>query len=211
MDRPTPPWPAVNAHVDVRPAGSAAWLASRVEDHAGDAVVVAAPSAPGVGILPSAPGEGVTLRWRHPRGVVRRDGRLAAGERPSRVPLWRVEPTGAARLVQRRRYARAAVMLPVQALLRDTSWPLTCLDVAEGGMRCSCPGEAPLAPDERLALAFAVDGAGLEIPAEVVWVAPASTGEATTVAFRFPTLSPRDADRLRRFVFRVERQRVRLP
>ncbi|RJK92797.1 PilZ domain-containing protein [Vallicoccus soli] len=88
----------------------------------------------GRGSATARPGGAVVVRWTAARGLHEVPGVLTAvGQR------WRVRPTGPAGLVQRRRYARAAVQAPVAVVPVGGEdrrvvggW---LVDLGEGGVR----------------------------------------------------------------------------
>jgi len=198
------PWPEVNERVEIFASGWGSWLASRVEDRRGDRLTVAVPrGADGLRPLP-APAEAVALRWTNPRGIGMVEARVGRVTRAGIVPAWELVGRGEPVVFQRRRYARVPVVMRgrVTGLGRRSTWAVTILDLAEGGIRCLASPSAPFDPAEPVRLAFEVDGAPFIARARVVrWeLAPGGF----LVAFRFDELPRGEADRLRRFVFRQE-------
>lgn len=200
------PWPEVNQRVEIFGSAWGAWLTSRVEDRGGDRLTVAVPRDPDAPTPRpvAAPAEAVALRWNNPRGIGMVEARLARVTRAGIVPAWELVAAGEPVVFQRRRYARVPVVMRgrVTGLGRRSTWAVTILDLAEGGIRCLAPSSAPFDPAEPVRLAFDVDGAPFTTRARVVrWeLAPGGV----LVAFRFDELPRGEADRLRRFVFRQE-------
>ena len=198
------PWPEVNQRIEVFGSAWGAWLASRVEDRRADRLTVAVPQSPDPLRPMAAPADAVALRWTNPRGVGMVEARIGRVTRAGIVPAWELVARGGPVVFQRRRYARVPVVMVgrVTGLGRRTTWAVTILDVAEGGIRCLAPAAAPFDPAEPVRLTFDVDGAVVTTPAQVVRWGLAPGG--VIIAFRFDELPRSEADRLRRFVFRQE-------
>jgi|GEM_PF-2934423 len=197
-------WPDVNERIEIFGSGWGSWLASRVEDRRGDRLTVAAPQGPD-GLRPlAAPAEAVALRWTNPRGIGMVEGRVGGVTRAGIVPAWELVARSEPLVFQRRRYARVPVVMRgrVTGLGRRSTWAVTILDVAEGGIRCLASPSVPFDPAEPVRLAFEVEGAPFSARAQVVRFELAPGG--VLVAFRFDELPRGEADRLRRFVFRQE-------
>jgi hypothetical protein len=198
------PWPEINQRIEIFASGWGAWLASRVEDRRADRLTVAVPQSAD-GLRPMAtPAEAVALRWTNPRGIGMVEAGVGRVTRAGIVPAWELVARGEPVVFQRRRFARVPVVLrgSVTGLHRRAPWPVTILDVAEGGVRCLASPSAPFDPAEPVRLAFDVDGAPFTARAQVVRFELAPGG--VVVAFRFDELPRNEADRLRRFVFRQE-------
>lgn len=199
-------WPKINRRVEVRHEAWSGWLPSRVEDVDGRHVVIAAPSAVGLERLDAEAGDPVTLRWNEDRGLGYLEAWLVALH-DGRFLRWHLNAYGEPQLVQRRHFVRAAVMLPVVAEADGDMWPLTTIDLAEGGMRCVGGSDTAWRRAREVELRFDVDGTQLRTGARVAWSGRTLAGH--TVAFRFTDLTARHADELRRFVFRTQSRRAR--
>lgn len=227
----------VNALVEVRLGDSRHWLPSRVEDVDvdGDRVVLAAPlqPAPGPGTGPGTGGvssivrprlgERLSVRWRASRGIGTLNGHVVHAT-VGQLPSWTVAVDGDPVVIQRRRFVRVPVTLPVLAVVpgevgvAEQRWLLTTVDLAEGGMRCLAPDpveeiDGPSWPAEGdVELHFAIAGTRFVVPARIVWSSPAVRGRVypLSIAFKFVGLPRRWADQLRRFVFSQEARQGQL-
>ena len=121
-------------------------------------------------------------------------------------PSWTLRPTGPAERSQRRKSVRGRVELPIVmpwagGLLRGLT-----VDLSEGGMKALVDGWG-LPPESGTPAVVTLqleDGVVLDLNAEVVW--HASRGQNWLLALRFLGVEERDADTLRRRVFRALRE-----
>jgi PilZ domain/Flagellar protein YcgR len=197
MERRPGPWPKINQRVEAQ-TGTAGWFPTRIEDREGRGIVIAAPSGTRGEPVRVAVGDPVALRWADWRGLGRLDANvIGLVRRP--LGLWLLEAVDAPAQIQRRRFARVPLMMPVR-VAGSRAGLLFSVNVAEGGMLCAAPGQSSFEPGESLTVKFSVDGGPVEAAASVVRSQPASGG--AMVAFAFSGLSGRDADRLRRLLYR---------
>ena len=154
----------------------------------------------------------VHVRWTIPQGAVEVPATIAGTSlRP--LALWRLEATGPAVRVQRRRYVRVATpALPVELRAGQRTVTAWLADVSEGGLRCRAErGVAgQLAPgDEAVTWLKLGEGLNLAVPAQIVRVA-ASGPDHVEIACQFMGIPAGTADQLRRYVFSEQlRQRRR--
>lgn len=201
-----PAGPPINTSVTVDVAGWTAPRRTRVEDDAGDEVVIAAPMAEGDDHEPSL-GTALDLAWQGGRGPMALRVRLVAKELRT-IPTWRLEPDGSVVITQRREHVRTGTVMP--AVLHTGSGPVQAhvVDVSEGGLRVAHRGPFPVAVGDRVHVDLAVAERELAVTSEVVRVE--SDGTTWFAGCRFTAIPEGDADALRRFVFdRQARDRVR--
>jgi c-di-GMP-binding flagellar brake protein YcgR len=181
------------------------WLPSRVEGRGLGELTVAAPELDQA-IIEADRGEPVTVRWLTRRGVGEFHGEVAhVGVYP--VPNWVVHTAEDVTITQRRRYARAPIALPVwcttgAAGRRSTKEGMT-VDLGEGGLQVLVKGLPPLDQGMTVGIRLILDKTPLEVDSEVIRADPGDNG-FQTLALNFVDLPPREADRIRRFVFQAE-------
>jgi c-di-GMP-binding flagellar brake protein YcgR len=188
----------------LRAPGDEHELPSRVEDADGTTVLVGAPfPRPRV-----EPGQDVAVEWGTSRGWY---SLLTAyvGEEGETVPLWRLAPRGGARLLQRREYARAHVVLPVALVLGTGADARTAslLDISEGGARCVLTRPAGITIGDPATTILSTDRLQMTVPGSVIRV---GTHDAwlDEVAVRFLQPVPEATD-IRREVLQWQlRERV---
>ena len=119
---------------------------------------------------------------------------------------WTLQPTGPAERSQRRKSVRGRVELPIVmpwagGLLRGLT-----VDLSEGGMKALVDGWG-LPPESGTPTTITLqleDGVVVDLEGEVVW--HAARGPKWLLAVRFLGVEDRDADTLRRRVFRALRE-----
>jgi hypothetical protein len=186
---------------------------SRVESHDGGLLTVAAPWHAAT-LAPQA-GEPLSIRWPSVRGICEVGATLVAVDRENAVPLWRVQPEGEVRILQRRRFVRADASAPVTVAPipentetgRIEPVMATLSNLSEGGARCRVEGITALekaglvedgAIEMRLSLGAAivhVVGVVIRITPDVPWT-PKDRAEIVA-AFEAPDQA---ADLIRRYV-----------
>lgn len=198
---------AVNDLVSIDLAGCAKALSTRVEDVGPDEVVVADPSVPG--LFPPSPGQPVTLTWTGSFGLQRLRTTLI-GVETGPVPQWRLRADGPAMSDQRRLHARAVNLTMATVLASGAATAARLVDLSEGGAHVVARQPIPLQDGTRVTLVFELDGYTLDVACDVVRIHELEG--RLHAGCRFTELSERDADRIRRYVFRrqaLERSRVR--
>ena len=221
-------WPAVNARVTVsvgvRESEPDVQVASRVEDVADDAIVIAAPRFAG-DMHWVAPGREVVLTWGSDRGGCFQRLEIVGLER-SPVPCWRLSPVSPVHTEQRRRFVRAALTAPALLVPEPAEEPggvkaapggadaegapappapvpVRFIDLSEGGARVVLPAAAGLRAGALARLRADIDGVELDQPATVLRTRPAATEGALEAVLDF--VEPvRHADHLRRYVLRLQ-------
>jgi hypothetical protein len=145
----------------------------------------------------------VHVRWTVAQGAVEVPATVA-GTTLRPIALWRLEATGPAVRVQRRRYVRVATpALPVELRAGEHKITAWLADVSEGGLRCRADrwvGKHLEAGDETVTWLKRGDGLNLALPAQIVRVAPAGE-EHVEIACQFVGIPDGTADQLRRYVF----------
>jgi hypothetical protein len=137
------PLPSVNTLVRVVVAGVAE-LPSRVEEACDGLLGVAAPGL-AAGLDAPAPGDPVELRWTSVRGLCTVPAQVRSVNRGT-PPVWRIEPCGDVRIVQRRRFVRAETSAPLTivpiAVTGDSGRPVIgrLVDLSEASARCRVNG-----------------------------------------------------------------------
>ena len=152
------------------------------------------------------PGDAVEVYWVSGYEERTLPARVVSVENLER-PSWKLQPTGQAERSQRRKAVRAAAELPVVmpwsgALLKGLT-----IDISEGGIKALVDGWG-LPPESGTPLVVTLtleEGISLDVHGEVVWTADRGTKQ-WVVAIRFTQVSERDADTLRRRVFRALRE-----
>ena len=145
----------------------------------------------------------VHVRWTMAQGAIEVPAQVS-GTTLRPIALWRLEATGPAVRVQRRRYVRVATQaLPVELRAgeeRVTAW---LADVSEGGLRCRAERwvGSHIAPgDQTVTWLKLGEGLNLALPAQIVRVSPAGP-DHVEIACQFMGIPDGTADQLRRYVF----------
>jgi hypothetical protein len=191
---------------------------SRVEAHEDGVLTVAAPWHAAT-LVPEA-GQPLAIRWSTIRGICEVGATLVTVDRENAVPLWRVQPEGDVRVLQRRRFVRADATTPVTLapLTADADCaalpePMlgTIMDLSEGGARCRVKGitkltEAGLVADGEVELRISLGAAVVRVVGEVIRVTqdlPKSVDDVGEVVVAFDP--PEHAgDLIRRFVMQQQ-------
>jgi c-di-GMP-binding flagellar brake protein YcgR len=152
------------------------------------------------------PGDPVEIYWVQESEELRLPARVASTD-TSAEPRWQLRPTGPAEKSQRRKVVRAKVELPVVAPWAGGQLKGTTIDLSEGGTKVLVDGWGlPPDPDTPLPVTLTLeDGVALDVQGEVVWTSARGTKQ-WVVAVRFPDVTERDADTLRRRVFAALRE-----
>jgi hypothetical protein len=187
---------------------------SRVESDEGGLLTVAAPWH--AAALVPEPGQSLAIRWPSIRGICEVAATLVTVERENAVALWRVQTEGDVRVLQRRRFVRADMVVPVTVVpLSQDADPAvvlepvlgTVVNLSEGGARCRLDGmtelaEAGLQADGEVELRISLGAAVVRVVGLVIRVTPdtprtAKDAGEVVVAFEAPE---RAGDLIRRFV-----------
>ena len=198
--RQTDGWPAVNGLVEMAGPAWAGWLKSRIDEIEPPHLVVAAPTGRyGELIMPPA-GDHVLVHWPADRGVGELHARIAVTTR-GHLATWTLLGDGRPEIVQRRRFVRAGVTVPVTLVRADHQDRVSTIDLSEGGVALACPAAVvPPEVDEEVMLGLDLGDKVIDVQARVLRVAELETG-AHTLAVAFVDLPAASADRVRRFVF----------
>lgn len=195
----TPP-PEINTLVYIRVPNSELVMRSRVEGGEDSRLQIALPSDGRTDHrLPTR--TEMTVEWMVGRGVGSVDA-VVVGHGDVGVPTLIVEMTSEIVLRQRRDYARADLMLPIEIWAdAESDEPVTgmTLDVSGGGVRAII--EADLRPGELVRLSLELpEGHAVEGLARVI-------GQRDDcVAFQFHDIVPADRERLVKAVFASHRR-----
>lgn len=197
---------AVNSLVKIQVAGWPGSLSTRVEDIGPDEVIVADPS--GFHLSPPS-GLQATLTWTGPFGLQELPTTLIDIVKCP-VPQWRLRADGPALSDQRRSHVRAVSLTKASVVAGGTTTAARLVDVSEGGAHVVVTEPAPVGLGTRVTLYFEIDGGAVGVMCDIVRVD--EIDGRTHAGCRFIGTSDRDADRIRRYVFRrqaLERSRIR--
>jgi c-di-GMP-binding flagellar brake protein YcgR len=140
------------------------------------------------------------------RGIQRFTGRIAL---QGRSDVFQVIVGGEAERIQRREWARVAVVVPIRVEATDepdvVAGETSTLNLSGGGVLIRDPWRLPLGIDVRIELAVDTDAAPICALARVV-----RDGGPERKGLRFEDLSPQDSERLMRFVREKERAALRV-
>lgn len=195
-----PDLPAVDSPVHLHDPSSS--YHCRVEEIGGGSLLLV-PNSEVTG-PPPAVGTALTLSWASLRGSSELPVRFTGVEALGGRQAWRLKATGAPKLIQRRRYTRAAVEAPVefvnlgaggQEIIRG-GW---LLDISEGGARCTFP-LGQIDEGEKVEFRCELDGP-LEVDGEVLRVTAREGRAYVVVTFDAPV---QVADRIRKYVFAMQ-------
>ena len=150
--------------------------------------------------------EGGLLVWRGERNLQQAPVQVAGTVRRPR-PEVHLRLTGRHTTCQRRSFVRADTETTVVLQLPGGPFPITALDVSEGGLRCSAPRPTGLALGDVLPVEIELAGAVRSLTAQVVRLRE-ELGTPSDVGLRFADLPIVEADRIRAFVF-AELRRAR--
>jgi hypothetical protein len=156
---------------------------SRVESDDDGLLTVAAPWH-AAALAPDA-GEPLALRWATVRGICEISATLVAVDREHQVTLWRVQPEGEVRIVQRRRFVRADASAPVTVapipagpdVDRIEPVMATLTNLSEGGARCRVENingleKAGLVADGPIELRLSLGAAIVHVVGVVIRITP---------------------------------------
>lgn len=180
---------------------------SRLVDHHGEDLVVAAPAAEDE-VAPVELGQMVVITWLTPTGVHELTATLLQElEERSR---WIVRPRGPAVRTQRRAYVRIGTAALID--LRRGGGDIVragLVDLSEGGIRCIVPGVSDLDVSDQVETSLELDGVQIDVRARVVRRQTRRDGRCE-LGLRFVEVSGAEADCIRRYVFaRLGRERAR--
>ncbi|MCZ2860207.1 flagellar brake protein [Blastococcus sp. VKM Ac-2987] len=127
------------------------------------------------------------------------------GVEATEEPLWHLVATGPAERSQRRRTVRARVEVPVVLPWLDGSLTGTTVDLSEAGMRALVDGWGlPPDPGTPAQASITLDDVTVDVRGHVV--RQQAAGPRWLLSVQFHELPDRDADLLRRRVFRALRE-----
>jgi PilZ domain len=140
------------------------------------------------------------------RGIQRFHGRLVLH---GRTDIFEIVLDGEAERIQRREWARVAVVIPVRVEPVDEpsveAGETSSLNLSGGGVLIRDPWRLPMGLDVRLELKVDPDAPPIRALARVV-----RDGGPERKGIRFQDLSPQDSERLMRFVREKERAALRI-
>jgi hypothetical protein len=193
--------PDVNQRVLLH-LGAGTELSSRVEEHAGERMVLVARPFDGTVLRRLTPGQTVTVEWATHRGLARATG-VVGEEVGIGIPTHQLA-LGPAEVVQRRSHVRALCVLEIEGRRGSGSMARGCsLDLSGAGMRFTYEG-AKLRPGDAMSvLLLPPGGPPLAASGRVV-----RTADGGTYAMRFEDMEPSDRERLIRLVFASHRHEL---
>lgn len=147
------------------------------------------------------------LVWRGERDLQQAPVSVAGTVRRPRAEVH-LRLTGRHTPCQRRSFVRADTETTVVLQLPDGPFPITALDVSEGGLRCSTRRPTGLALGDVLEVEIELAGVPRSLAAQVVRLRADAGGGPTDLGLRFEDLPIVEADRIRAFVF-AELRRAR--
>lgn len=157
----------------------------------------------GSAVVPLPEGAAVEVDWTSPSGRHHLSTHLA-GLTDGKVRLWVLEPEGATRTTQLRRFARAADALPATVSRGGQAWGAVVADLGEGGARCVVVDTQDLGCGDEVVLHVDVDGEPLALPAAVLEVVDLAD-HRSQLRLRFHEIG-RAADVVRRRVLAQQRR-----
>lgn len=188
--------PAVNSAVEL---ASEAWserVRSRVEDTAGQSVMVSRPLLAGSEPVRARTGDQLRMHWTTPEAlyeVAAEVSAISGGE----VPTWTLTPHGPVSRQQRRESFRLDVRLAAQLGTATQAAGLAQVhDLSEGGLRCTPPSETELEEGSMVWVELGLPDGEVRLDAEVVRVS--GSGE---VGLRFEGTTEQQAEQIRAFLF----------
>lgn len=155
--------------------------------------------------IPVSPGDKVEIFWVGSTGELTLPAQVVEVD-DGAVPGWHLLATGPTQRSQRRKVVRARIELPVVLPWAGGTMTGTTVDLSEGGMRALLDGWGlPPESDTRLEATITVDeGVFVDVHGAVIWTAERAA--QWLLAMRFDDVPDRDADLLRRRVFKALRE-----
>jgi hypothetical protein len=200
---PSIDWPGLNDLVWVRlPCCESAIHPSRVEDHSGDSLVIAAPWKPHEALVPP-PSEPrpFLVGWKSGTSTKQlRASFVADASQP--VPTWTISAASEIETVQRRRFVRGLWDAPVTVHLPMADIEGAAADVSEGGLRVVIP-ETNEPRHSYFHASFVVEGVPLKLDVEVAWWSLPKDG-FNQIGLEFVGLDMAMRDRLRKLAFSLQ-------
>ncbi|MGY2066614.1 PilZ domain-containing protein [Blastococcus sp. SYSU DS0619] len=196
--------PEESTQADVTLVARGLTVAARVEISNENAIVVS-PLGEGAGWKQAVePGNPVAIYWVDGYEERTLPARITSVE-VAEEPLWHLVATGPAERSQRRRTVRARVELPVVMPWLDGLLVGTTVDLSEAGMRALVDGWG-LAPEAGTPaqVSITLDDDTVHVPGHIVRQQVA--GPRWLLSMQFHELPEREADLLRRRVFRALRE-----
>lgn len=199
--------PPINTKVMLDVPGWAEPFRSRVEDleDLEDLLVVSDPLV-GDDDYEPAVGTSMILSWFADRGpsempvsLVRKDKRYLPRADPPNLYLWHLRAEGPVTIVQRRRHARLATLLPLKLCASSRTIEGHLVDISEGGARAAVTHGDEVGVGDRYSVTFEVDGRPVSVDGHVVRIE--FDGKRVYAGCRFVDVSPAQTDAIRKFVF----------
>jgi c-di-GMP-binding flagellar brake protein YcgR len=184
-------------------------LSSRVEDRTGDGLVIGAPMTSVHALAPGTAGDLGVIRW-----IERGQGQFETpvelvDVRRDPIDLWWLRVTGPTAKLQRRRFVRVDTSLPMHVGRDGETVDATLADISEGGMRAvASPRVGTVGEGDLLEVDVVIGDTSFELQCVVVRVEKLTDGRQRLAA-TWEGMPERDADLLRRFVFRRQQQQLR--
>ena len=191
---------SINALVSVRLAEHDIEYPSRIEDVEENSVIAAAPPGANAALLATGARD-VELSWVTPRGRYEQRCSLIEHLNNGALKQWRLQPSGEAKLIQRRRFVRVPAALAVLLVLPGDVMAATTVDVSEGGFRvrmarCEIPALT------NVGIQVNIGDSQLELRGIVLRTRDAERRQTEAVLSFEPT--DKEADAIRRFVFQMQ-------
>lgn len=197
--------PPAGTRVTVRRDGWPRPLASRLEDLAGDTVVVAAPMTSSAALAPVELHDRATVVWYHGTGPWELEGEVI-DVRADPVDVWYLRPLGAPVRIQRREYVRVPTSMPVHLHRNGERIDATLAEISEGGGRCVLTGHRRVEVGDVVLVGLAEPLGDLLLNATVLRLEEL-VDRRTQLAVRWDGPTAKEADRLRRYAFELDAER----
>ncbi len=209
-EKPKFDWPAINSLMWVRlPCCEGVVHPTRVENIAGNDLVIATPSKPHLELV-AQPDEGRVVMVGWTTGAGSKQVRVnVINAVDGEVPTWTLRPTADVETIQRRQFVRATWDKDVTFHLPLGPVVARIIDVSEGGLRCVVPNDTN-EPRGVFQVEFELDESPIVLEAEVAWWGQ-PTEESTWVGLAFVGQDAGMRDRLRALAYaqQLEERRLR--
>jgi PilZ domain len=166
-----------------------------------DMTIVVAATMLRAGVAPPVVGDSVTLRWAGRRGRCAAPCRVRAVD-PRQFATWTLEAGGGVEIEQRRRFARAAGLGPIQLGPAEPEVGVILIgeliDIGEGGLRCRLAGTG-VDPEQPVFVRILLDGRVMMLHGTVLRLGPGVAGSETDTVVTFQATATQ-ARQIRRYV-----------
>lgn len=199
-------WPSPNTRAWVRTIEHEHQLTTRIEDHDNGHVVIAAPYLPDGSLSPDPkPGTELFLGWIGEQAMTEVPLTVTSSTR-DQLRLWKCKAIGPTQQVQRRSFVRVQTDFSVRMFFKGVGEATTVKvqDLSEGGLRAILDRWIVKPESSTFDVELILPSGKMILSAVIAWWGDRDSELNREVGIRFLNLEQKEADLIRRHVFKLE-------